>query len=172
MPKLVGSIKLIVRRNKSTRYKARHAFTLIELLVVIVIIGILATFVVASFSSAQGKARDAKRKEHLDALQKALELAKSDSTGGTYYPSAISTTTLVTPSYIKAIPADLSSLNCGEGAGTYCYDATPASCTTNCTGYTITACLENNNDTQGVAKPVSGDGSACTGTKVKQNTNP
>ena len=157
---------------KTTHSKVKRGFTLIELLVVIAIIGILAGFAIASFTSAQQKARDSKRKGDIDALVKALELSKTDSTGGAYYPSAISTASLVTPNYIKAIPTDASSLNCGEGAGVYCYNATPAACTTACTGHTITACLENNNDYQGITKPASGDGSTCTGTDVYQITNP
>src|SRR3990167_7760520 len=72
---------------KSKISKVKRGFTLIELLVVISIIGILASFVVASFNSAQQKGRDSKRKSDLDAVKTALELAKSDSTGGGYYPA-------------------------------------------------------------------------------------
>lgn len=119
----------------------KKGFTLIELLVVIAIIGILATFIVASFSSAQQRARDSRRKADLDALKKALELAKADSTGGAFYPSAASTSTLVTPGYIRIIPADPSSGTAYTYTGTGCSG-------TNCSGYTIAACLENVNDPQ------------------------
>ncbi len=151
----------------------KRGFTLIELLVVISIIGILAPFIVASFTSAQQKARDARRKADVDALTKALELAKSDSTGSRYYPAAISVATLVTPGYIKAIPVDPRALTCVTASGSaYCYTPTPASCTAStCTDYTITVCLENNNDPQGVARPASGDGVNCSGTKVYKETN-
>lgn len=70
---------------KVNKLLARKGFTLIELLVVIAIIGILATIIVASFTSAQQRSRDARRKADLDAVKKALELAKADCTGG-YYP--------------------------------------------------------------------------------------
>lgn len=66
-------------------------FTLIELLVVIAIIGLLASIVVASFGTAQSKARDARRMEDVQTLQKALALYQI--TGGTY-PIATATTTL------------------------------------------------------------------------------
>ncbi len=59
-------------------------FTLIELLVVISIIGILAAFIVASFTSAQQKARDSRRKADLDAVKKALSLVSNDCRGGGY----------------------------------------------------------------------------------------
>jgi len=50
-----------------------HGFTLLELLVVIAIIGVLFSIAVASFSTAQKKARDAKRREDMKAIQNALE---------------------------------------------------------------------------------------------------
>jgi prepilin-type N-terminal cleavage/methylation domain-containing protein len=70
--------------------KRRHGFTLIELLVVIAIIGLLATLSVVAFSSSTAKARDAKRKQNLVQIQKALELYYNDnnaypSTGGNWW---------------------------------------------------------------------------------------
>ncbi len=60
----------------------QKAFTLIELLVVIAIIGLLASIVMVSLSSARSKARDAKRKGDLKSISTALELYYS--TYGTY----------------------------------------------------------------------------------------
>lgn len=54
------------------------AFTLIELLVVIAIIGILATVVIASLNSVRSKARDAKRKNELQAISKAYQMYYAD----------------------------------------------------------------------------------------------
>lgn len=59
-------------------------FTLIELLVVIAIIGILATFGVANFLPSQARARDARRKNDLDQIKKALRIYYNDYNG---YPS-------------------------------------------------------------------------------------
>lgn len=99
MPELVGSSLLTVdskrksfNREPKTVNSKSFGFTLIELLVVIAVIGILATFVVASFASAQAKGRDARRKSDLDAVMKALELWKGDSAGGTYYPTCAGST--------------------------------------------------------------------------------
>ena len=64
--------------------KAR-GFTLIELLVVIAIIGLLASIVLASLTSARAKARDATRIAALDQLRTALEFYASDHNGS--YPS-------------------------------------------------------------------------------------
>ncbi|MCL4364170.1 type II secretion system GspH family protein [Patescibacteria group bacterium] len=55
------------------KLKNRIGFTLLELLVVIGIIGLLVSVGISSFSTAQKKARDAKRKSDLKAIQSALE---------------------------------------------------------------------------------------------------
>lgn len=69
----------------------RRGFTLVELLVVIAIIGLLATIVVASLSTVQNKARDTRRLEDINSLQKAFALYLA--THGTY-PVAVATTTI------------------------------------------------------------------------------
>src|ERR1700733_2911389 len=48
-------------------------FTIVELLIVIVVIGILATLVIVTFTGIQQKARDSKRKTDVGAVQAALE---------------------------------------------------------------------------------------------------
>jgi len=51
----------------------KKSFTLLEMLVVIGIIAIIVTLGFASYSTVQKKARDAKRKGDLNAMQKVLE---------------------------------------------------------------------------------------------------
>lgn len=58
--------------------KPTVGFTLIELLIVITIIGILVTIGLGSFASTQMKARDAKRKNDLESIARALELYYND----------------------------------------------------------------------------------------------
>ena len=153
-----------LKKVRSSQFAVRSSlfkkgFTLIELLVVIAIIGILATFVVASFTSAQQRGRDSRRKADLDALKKALALAKQDSAGASYYPFCTNplipcgfevggTTpnlTAGTTPYIRAIPPDPGGGTCGAS---YAYYTGPPGCrTTNtCTDFRILACLENAND--------------------------
>ncbi len=166
--------KLLIVNRKSIHHlpltiypKVKQGFTLIELLVVISIIGILATFAVASFTSAQQKGRDSGRKADLDAVKKALELAKADTTGGAYYPACdayvsgacnitgTSTNPDLSTTYIKTFPTD------PKGSSwNYVYTPTPASCAAGaCTDYTLRACLENANDPDKEGTKVG-----CTGT--------
>ena len=60
------------------KIKKTKGFTLVELLVVISIMGILTVISLASFVSAQVKARDAQRKSDLGQVSKALMLYYSD----------------------------------------------------------------------------------------------
>lgn len=69
----------------------RQGFTIIELLVVIAIIAILASVVLASLSSTQAKARDARRMEDVGNIQKALALY---TVSHGRYPIQTATTTL------------------------------------------------------------------------------
>lgn len=132
-----------------------QGFTLIELLVVIAIIGILATIIVASFANAQQRGRDARRKADLDAIKKALQLLKNDSSGTKFYPAATGTGsapavgaawTVGTTQYMRALPGDPST------GLTYWTNYAPATCagtypTGGCATYTIFATLENTTDT-------------------------
>ncbi len=60
------------------KFQIPKGFTLIELLVVISVIGMLATFLLASFRSTQQRARDSQRKSDLKEVKTALALYYSD----------------------------------------------------------------------------------------------
>ena len=71
---LVSGIRNTKYLILNTRYRKSFGFTLIELLVVISIIGILVTIAGVSYTNAQRKARDTKRKNDLKSVQQALAL--------------------------------------------------------------------------------------------------
>lgn len=150
---------MLILDAKRLTQNAKHGFTLIELLVVITIIGILAGLTLASYGGTQERARDSKRKQELDAIKKSLELAKQDTPGAYYYPGCnpctngvSSTAPALAPTYIQPIPKD------PKTNSDYLYqpkNKAGAPCTTDCTTYTLIACLENGNDTQGVTDATS-----------------
>jgi prepilin-type N-terminal cleavage/methylation domain-containing protein len=120
--------------NRRGHITGQKGFTLIELLVVIAIIGILSSVVLASLNSARKKGRDARRISDIKQIQLALELAY-DADGS--YPAVLSTTTIVTPGYIAALPTDPSD------QGAYAYTPyTVSSGGTICSGYHLGTSLE------------------------------
>ncbi|HVU75495.1 MAG TPA: prepilin-type N-terminal cleavage/methylation domain-containing protein [Candidatus Paceibacterota bacterium] len=124
--------------HKLGGHKTTKGFTLIELLVVIAIIGILSSVVLASLNSARQKGRDAKRISDVKQIQLALELYY-DANGK--YPATISTSTLVTPGYIAALPQD--------PVGNTAYAYVPYALTSSaavCSGYHLGASLEGNSN--------------------------
>lgn len=82
LPEIVNGSWLMVHRfrKETTNYELQttnrksRGFTLIELLVVISIIAILMAVATVSYTNAQQKSRDNKRKSDLKAVQQALEL--------------------------------------------------------------------------------------------------
>lgn len=58
---------------ENLKLKISKGFTLLEMLVVIGIVSILVSLGIASYSTAQKKARDARRKSDLVSMQKVLE---------------------------------------------------------------------------------------------------
>lgn len=114
-------------RGRAITYH-QPGFTLLEILVVISIIGLLIAMGSVSYSTAQKKGRDARRKGDIKAIQNALEeyySVNSTYPGGTY-PNGINT-------YISGgtIPVD------PKNASAYC--ATAYSTTT----YTVCGDLES-----------------------------
>ncbi|MCL4397480.1 type II secretion system GspH family protein [Patescibacteria group bacterium] len=77
----------------------KKGFTLVELMVVIVVISILATIGVVSFTRVQKQARDSKRKSELTAIQTALLAFFTERRA---YPDGLSE---LVPDYISSVPA-------------------------------------------------------------------
>jgi prepilin-type N-terminal cleavage/methylation domain-containing protein len=69
-------------------FKKENGFTLVELLVVISIIAVLSTIGMVIYTGAQKRARDAQRREEVDAISKALEIAKPNTSA--IYPAVTS----------------------------------------------------------------------------------
>lgn len=163
LPKLVHGI---FKKTVNCRHR-QHGFTLIELLVVITIIGILLSVATVSWSNAQEKSRDSKRKSDLKSVQQALELYFQDN--GTYPPSNTTNgliqcpntpptdiswggnftcTTPTAATYMNPIPKDPRGGTTGTPAIThdYYYEADVSSTPDVYLQYRLHAGLENDND--------------------------
>jgi general secretion pathway protein G len=136
----------------SARYTKYHilnkAFTLIELLVVISIIGILATLVAANLNSARSRARDAERKSDIKNISTALRLYFNDNG---VFPAdnaipwgAIWTNEDTSTVYMQTVPNDPLYKAEDSGSPVYVYSRGATGDT-----FTLSACLENNSDSQG-----------------------
>lgn len=82
-------------------------FTLVEILVTIAIIGVLTTAGIASYSGSQKRARDAKRKIDLRAVQNALE--QYFAVCGSQYPTTFGASiACASPAvaFMQAVPSD------------------------------------------------------------------
>ncbi len=128
-------------RISSWGHDAGRGFTLVELLVVIGIIGLLASVVLTSLSSARKKSRDAKRVADMKQLATAMELYFNDYSG---YPAASGTAPAVpaglTPGYIAALPVAPQPYDgCNALAASNYYNYTPS--TAPATTYAYTFCL-------------------------------
>ncbi len=125
------------------RYK--KGFTLIELLISITIIGILSALLLTNFVGVRQRSRDGVRKSDLRQIQSALELYRSDQGGyptTLYNPtcnSSLKNSPLNNVTYMQKIPCDPSSS--ASNPLLYVYSSDGAT-------YSLTACLENTNDSQ------------------------
>lgn len=145
------SLKSFVSKSKG--------FTIVELLIVIVVIGILATLVIVTFSGIQQRARDTQRQTDINGIQGHLEAYYAQT--GTYPTLAMVNDTAFRAKYMKGFPADAlvdpggTTIAATLGTNGYQYVATaagaacPAATGTSpdlvstCDAYTLTADLEN-----------------------------
>lgn len=118
--------------------KKSKGFTLLELLVVIAIIAVLSTIIYASFGGAQAENRDKKRVGDISLIKLSLE-AYFNANG--QYPT--STLSVLTPTYIAAIPTPPSGGSSGQNYGYNYYPLTRNSSNLNiCTTYQLWTTLE------------------------------
>lgn len=157
---------LLMLKVKSEKLKV--GFTLIELLVVISIIGILTTLIAANLNSARSRARDAARKSDVRNIATALRLYFNDSpiynNGTSTFPRSdasgnirgcdvggASACTYGSPwtagnpavTYMSKLPQD------PLGNQNYFYKWNPLGSGSDT--YSLTACLENKSDPNGVS---------------------
>jgi len=138
-------------------------FTIVELLIVIVVIGILATLVIVTFTGIQQKAHDSKRKTDINALDSHVEAFYANYG---FYPTLkdLQTSSFLS-TYMKGFDPDaLNDPKGGDisgtaGAGHYAYVAAGDTCANDtatsiddttkdpqdngCSSFTATATLEN-----------------------------
>lgn len=107
-------------------YSMKHGFTMIELLVVIAIIAILVAVGTVSFSTAQKKTRDTKRRSDMQDVQKAFEQWYGKNS---VYPTIDQGCTTVLSSELPGgFPKDPKN----SGANTYTYNTCDATGTSYC----------------------------------------
>lgn len=137
--------------------KKSKGFTIVELLIVIVVIAILATLVIVTFTGIQQKARDSQRQTDINALDSHLEAFYANNG---YYPTLndLQTASWVSSNMKGLDPQSLISPegdtiagtagSGGTGGWAYGYSTTgctatsPSSTTNECTAFTLTADLE------------------------------
>lgn len=122
------------------KLKILQGFTLLEMLVVIGIIGILVGLGAVSYSTAQKKARDARRRGDLSASQKALEQCYSVNTY--QYPTVTNSSGAIT---ISPLPASCTNFSIIDPLNNSAYKYTVTATSTS--AYTIQAVLEGDGST-------------------------
>lgn len=119
--------------------KDTSGFTIVELLIVIVVIGILAALVINTFSGIQARARDTERKADVNSIHSNLAVYYTDNG---YYPTAANLNTTNLSDLDGEALNDPQGNALGATGAQYSY--TPSGCSgSQCTGYTLSADLEN-----------------------------
>jgi len=94
-------------------WAAKNGFTIIELIVAIVVIGIIASIMIVSYTGVQQRARDSERGSHVTELKIALEKYRAENgsypgvcPGGDGSGCAVSELTAALQPYTNTIPHD------------------------------------------------------------------
>ncbi len=82
-------------------FKKQEGFTIVELLIVIVVIGILATLVIITFSGIQQRARDTQRQTDINGIQGHVEAYYADT--GTYPTLAMINSTAFRAAHMRGL---------------------------------------------------------------------
>jgi prepilin-type N-terminal cleavage/methylation domain-containing protein len=158
---------------KKSNHKNRRGFTLIEIMIAISILAILATIGMTTYSQAQLRGRDAKRKQDLRAISTALELyyqrnkrfpcsttwQSSSYTGGAWLRDetvsavpACDGSKPIEPQYINSLPVDpisnTSATPYAENNLGYGYHSAAWCSAVAGQSYILVAQLENPNDSE------------------------
>lgn len=129
----------------------QRGFTIIELLIVIIVIGILATLVITTFSGIQRNARNRTREADVNAVHSQLEYYYGNNgvypTLGNLNDTDWRSSNLASldEEALKDPQSDDATLVGAPAAEAYSYVASPTGCDnsgTDCTGYTLTATRE------------------------------
>ncbi|HSW79431.1 MAG TPA: prepilin-type N-terminal cleavage/methylation domain-containing protein [Candidatus Saccharimonadales bacterium] len=134
--------------------RKQSGFTIVELLIVIVIIGILATLVIITFTGIQQRARNTKRQTDINSIDSHLEAFNADNG---YYPTLTNMNTAswvsgnlkgLDPDALKDPQGTAQTLVASPAAKSYAYQPTDDSgnacdnSATMCTKFTLTATYE------------------------------
>ncbi len=132
--------------------RKESGFTIIELLIVIIVIGILATLVITTFSGIQRNARDRTREADVNALHSQIEYYYGQN--GTYPTLANLNDSTWRSTNLKGLDSEAlkdpkgtaATLVAAPAANGYAYVVTPANCDNasagDCTAYVLTATYE------------------------------
>ena len=132
--------------------RKESGFTIIELLIVIIVIGILATLVITTFSGIQRNARDRTREADINALHSQIEYYYGQN--GTYPTLANLNDATWRSTNLKGLDSEAlkdpkgasATLVAAPASSAYAYAVTPANCDNggagDCTAYVLTATYE------------------------------
>src|SRR5260221_699459 len=143
--------------------KKQKGFTLVELLIVIIIIGILATLVIVTFSGVQAKARDSQRQTDIGAVDSHVEayfaehgwyptlVQLNDSAWRSTNLKGLDPSALLAPNSTTAIDANAATTSKYSykpiETGTTACTATGTADDTACASFTLSAILESDGST-------------------------